>query len=111
MSRGWNNVFFNGFRLKDVEYTMNCCQIFHVYKCKPKALQIEIDGSSTMASPGDMFMVPSDTTYQLINHSKKKRALIYYTIVDYVDDSQQQQQEEVEGSGGKGEDGMDVEEE
>jgi hypothetical protein len=39
-----------------------------------------------MASPGDMFMVPSDTTYQLVNHSKKTTALIYYTIVDYVDD-------------------------
>ena len=45
----------------DVEYTMNCCQIFHIFKCRPGALQIEIDGSSTMASPGDMFMVPSDT--------------------------------------------------
>lgn len=77
---------------KDVEYTMNCCQIFHVFRCKPKALQIEIDGSSTMASPGDMFMVPSDTTYQLINHSKKTTALIYYTIVDYVDEQQEQNQ-------------------
>jgi len=87
---------------KDVEYTMNCCQIFHVFRCKAKALQIEIDGNSTMASPGDMFMVPSDTTYQLINHSKKQTALIYYTIVDYVDDQQGDQQGDQ--SGGQQED-------
>ena len=85
---------------KDVEYTMNCCQIFHVFRCKPKALQIEIDGSSTMASPGDMFMVPSDTTYQLINHSTKHTALIYYTIVDYVE-------EQGGGAGGDAGDGGD----
>ena len=38
----------------------------------------------TLASPGDMFMVPPDTTYQLINHSKKVTAFMYYTIVDFV---------------------------
>ena len=30
---------------KDEEYTMNCCQIFHIFKCTPKALQVDIDGS------------------------------------------------------------------
>ena len=38
----------------------------------------------TLASPGDMSMVPPDTTYQLINHSKKVTAFMYYTIVDFV---------------------------
>ena len=64
----------------------------------------------TLASPGDMFMVPPDTTYQLINHSTKVKAMMYYTIVDFVTDDDEEMAateagaEEVDGEGeGQGE--------
>ena len=34
---------------KDMEYTTNCCSVFHVYKCAPKMLQIDIDGDVSFA--------------------------------------------------------------
>lgn len=49
-------------------------------------------------------MVPPDTTYQLLNHSKSVRALLYYTIVDYFDDDDEDganagAKEDVKGDG------------
>ena len=40
-------------------------------------------------------MVPPDTIYQLINHSTKVTAMMYYTIVDFVADDDE---EEMAGS-------------
>lgn len=67
---------------KDVEFTSGCSIVFHVHKCTSRALQMTISGQSKLARSGDMFMIPPNSEYFIINHSRKTKAVLSYTIIE-----------------------------
>jgi centromere protein C len=80
--------------IKDYESVGLCAQTFTVCHGQPGALEVSIadpededesnygEGAQRfLLSPGDMFRIPQNNTYQLQNHSKTLDCMLTWTII------------------------------
>ena len=70
--------------VKDPESSGDAAQLFHVHRCAEKGVLVTINNKKTQVSPGDIFLVPPKSFYEIQNLSLKTPAQLYYTVVDVV---------------------------
>lgn len=80
--------------VKDAEGVGACAQVFTLFDCQPKSIEVAIadpevndgkyDAESAqrfLLSKGEMFHVPPGNIYRIENHSKKAACTLYWTII------------------------------
>jgi centromere protein C len=80
--------------VKDYESVGPCAQTFTVCHCQPGSLEVSYadpedeermynaeTAQRFLLSPGDMFRIPQNNTYQLQNHSTTTECLLTWTII------------------------------
>ena len=70
--------------IKDPESSGDAAQLFHVHRCAENGVLVTINDKKTQVSPGDIFLVPPKSFYEIQNLSLKTAAQLYYTVVDVV---------------------------